>query len=280
MGDEHLLDVEQMAHFVADGYLRFDGLLSVDLCERIKDELESGTVGQVWPHFRGVPKEQRPGQPLASCFQGTAVGEAIRSDALVGIMDSLVGADPIYDHHAFHVTTPGSGAQGLHYDAIIDFRLDFDIEIFFFLQDTTYEMGGTRIVPGSHLRPTMDLTRMQNVVGQMQTVCPAGTVVVIHQGMWHSGTQNRSDRARYMFKLRVNPSTLQTRLWDTSTLDRPDVDDELRAILTAGHGWEGQDLRHEIVRRTRLWRLVSGDDTYDTESWIRRTTCAPSGRRL
>jgi hypothetical protein len=280
MGDEHLLDVEQMAHFVADGYLRFDGLLPVELCERIKAEFEDGTVPQTWPHFHGVPKDQLPGQPLASCFHGTGVGEAIRSDGMAGVLQSLIGPSPLYDHHAFHVTQPGQGAQALHYDAIIDFRLDFDIEIFFFLQDTTHEMGGTRIVPGSHLRPAMDLTRMQNIRGQVQVVCPAGTVVVIHQGMWHSGTQNRSDRVRHMFKLRVNPTVPQTRLWDTTTMDRDDLDDVLRGILTAGHGWEGGDMRHEIVRRTRLWQLISGDDAYDTESWIRRILCAPSGRRL
>jgi hypothetical protein len=280
MSDKHLLDVLQMAHFVADGYLQLDGLLSADVCAQIKDDLESGRVRQTWPHFHGVPADQRPGQPLDNCFKGTAVGEAIRSDAVAGVLQSLVGPKAIYDHHAFHITQPGMGGQSLHYDAIIDFRLDFDIELLAFLQDTTHEMGGTRIVPGSHLRPTVDLSRMQHVVGERQIVCPVGTVVAIHQGMWHSGMRNRSDRTRHMFKLRVNPSVLQTRLWDTSSMDRPAVDDELREILTADHGWEGGDLRHEIVRRIRLWRLVSGDDTYDTESWVRRTTFAPSGRRL
>lgn len=280
MTEKRLLDVEQMAHFVADGFLRFDGLLSPARCEQVKVDLESGAIRHTWPHFRGVPKDQRPGQPLDNCFKGTAVGDAIRSDELSGIIQSLVGPNPIYDHHAFHITTPGTGQQGLHYDAIIDFRLDFDIELLFFLQDTTWEMGGTRIVPGSHLRPAPDLGRVQHVRGELQIVCPAGTVVAIHQGMWHSGTQNRSDRPRTMFKLRLNPSVLQTRLWDTGTMDRPDLDDVLREILTAEHGWEGHDIRHETVRRIKLWRLVSGDDTYDTESWIRRTTCAPSGRRL
>ena len=251
MTDKHLVDVLQMAHFVADGYLQLDGVVSADVCEQIKDDLASGKVRQVWPHFRGVPSAERPGQPLSGCFHGTAVGDAIRSDAVEGVIHSLVGPDPIYDHHAFHITAPGTGGQPLHCDAIIDFRLDFDIELFLFLQDTTFEMGGTRIVPGSHLRPTMDLSRTQNVVGQRQIVCPVGSIVAIHQGIWHSGQQNRSDRTRDMFKLRLNPAVLQTRLWDTRTTDRPDLDDELRTILTTDHGWEGGDLRHEIVRRIR-----------------------------
>src|SRR4051812_15744417 len=100
MGDKHLLDYEQMAHFVADGYLQFDGLLSEEVCQQISAEFESGVVGHVWPDFHSVPPDQRPGQPFANLFRDTAVGNALRSDAVAGILDSLIGPDPLYDHHA------------------------------------------------------------------------------------------------------------------------------------------------------------------------------------
>src|SRR5581483_6750689 len=63
-------------------------------------------------------------------------------------------------------------------------------------------------------------------------------------------------------------------------LSEPAVVDDVRAILSAGHGWEGNELRHEYVRRIMLWRLLTGDDSFDTESWVRRTDCRPSGRAL
>src|SRR5581483_11355159 len=173
-----------------------------------------GVLGNVWPTYKGQPGHLRPGQPLANFFRETAVGALLELDAVAGLVRSLVGPDPLYDHHYFHVTKPGSPSQPLHYDAMIDFRLDFDVQVFVFFQDTPREMGGTLIVPGSHLRPAPALTRLHNVVGQLPIVCRAGTVLACHQGMWHCAQPNRSDRDRYMFKLRLNPTLCQTRLWD------------------------------------------------------------------
>ena len=114
----------------------------------------------------------------------------------------------------------------------------------------------------------------------MPVVCEAGALIVCHHGIWHGAQPNRSDRKRYMFKLRLNPSELQSRRFDVSTLAAPGMDDAVKATLSKAFGWEGSDHRHEIVRRIRLWRLLAGDDAYDTESWLRRLECAPSGARL
>lgn len=275
-----LLDARSMARFVADGFLRFDALVPAELCARIVDDHERGVLANVWPDYAGVPDDRRPGRPLAGALAGTSPGEVLALPAVAGIVESLLGPDPLYDHHYFHVTTPGSGGQPLHYDAIVDVRLDFDVQLFLFLQDTTPEMGGTLLVPGTHLRPAPDLSRVHAVVGQQRVVCPAGTLLACHHGLWHGGRPNRSDVARHLWKLRLNPTVSQTRRFAMATLDEPGVRDDVRRILTTRHGWEGGDLRHEIVRRTRLWRLVSGEPDYDTESWLRRLDCAPTGQRL
>jgi hypothetical protein len=277
MRADDLLTTAQVAAFAADGFLQLDALVPEALCARVREEFDDGTVANLWPDYTGQPPHLRPGQPLANFFEGGAYGEVLRLPAVAGVIASLVGPDPLYDHHFFHVTRPGSPPQPLHYDAIIDFRLDFDVQLFLFLQDTPVEMGGTTLLPGSHLRPAPDLSRMHNVAGQVQVVCPAGTLLACHHGIWHGARPNRSDRDRYMVKLRINPTVRQTRLWE------PDDDtgsDEVKAILTRSHGWEGGEHRHEVVRRTRLWRLLSGDDAFDTESWLRRLDCAPSGRPL
>src|SRR4051812_34984660 len=115
-----------MAAFVADGYLRFDGLVPSEGCERAVAEFENGTAANVWPDYEGQPPHLLPGRPLTNFFHGTAIGDMLALDEVRGVITSLVGPDPIYDHHYFHVTQPGSWTQPLHYDAIIDFRLDFD----------------------------------------------------------------------------------------------------------------------------------------------------------
>ena len=54
------------------------------------------------------------------------------------------------------------------------------------------------ILPGSHLRRVneSDIARYQNFVGQMPTVCTAGTLLVCHHGLWHCGQPNLTQTAR------------------------------------------------------------------------------------
>ena len=60
----------------------------------------------------------------------------------------------------------------------------FDIQLFYFPQEVTEPMGGTRFLPGSHLRVVSEaaISRYQNIVGQQHVVCPAGTVLIFQKG--------------------------------------------------------------------------------------------------
>ena len=53
--------------------------------------------------------------------------------------------------------------------------------------------------------------RYQNIRGQQHMVCPPGTLLFLHHGIWHGGGVNRSDRTRYMFKIRAHASGSQVR---------------------------------------------------------------------
>lgn len=63
-------------------------------------------------------------------------------------------------------------------------------------------MGKTLIVPGSqfHRVHEMEIGVYQNIVGMEQVSCNAGTVIVWHTNLWHSGRRNDSEKERYMFK--------------------------------------------------------------------------------
>ena len=43
---KYLLDSKQMAHFVADGYLRFDELVPTELNEAVHAEMEDHGIGR------------------------------------------------------------------------------------------------------------------------------------------------------------------------------------------------------------------------------------------
>ncbi|NKB66287.1 MAG: phytanoyl-CoA dioxygenase [Candidatus Latescibacteria bacterium] len=262
----HLLDSKQMAHFVADGFLRFDDLVPDQLNQAACAEMDQGQV-----------PGHRAGAPLATAWPDSALGQVFRLPQIQGIIHSLVGPDPLYDHHAVHTVGPShEHGQIWHADAIIDTRQHFDIQFFYFSHDTPREMGGTMILPGSQYRHVSesDIARYQNFRGQYPMVCRAGTLVVVHHGIWHCAQPNLTDDKRYMFKLRLNPTVRQLRLWNTDDID----DSEIRGILGANHQWYGNEVRLEIVNRIKFWRFLTGNDKYDVGYWLSRLENMPENQ--
>jgi Phytanoyl-CoA dioxygenase (PhyH) len=263
---QHLLTSLQMANFVADGLLRFDDLVPDEINREAMRELEERLISFGY---------ERQGQPLAELWpESKGFGAMIRLPQVQGILQSLVGPDPLYDHHCPHRVPPGHlEGQIWHADAIIDTRQHFDVQLFYFPHDTPREMGGTMFLPGSHLRRIheSDVARYQNFVGQMPIVCRAGTLLVGHHGIWHCAQPNRTDRLRYMFKLRINPTVRQLRLWNTDDLSDPEID----RVLFRNHRWYGNDDRLEYANRIQLWRFLTGNERYDAHYWLTRIENKP-----
>ncbi|HYE08206.1 MAG TPA: phytanoyl-CoA dioxygenase family protein [Planctomycetota bacterium] len=256
-----LLDTASMARFVADGFLRFDAIVPDELNRAVLAGIADGTVTGGGGYV---------GEPLAGVWDAAhPIGRVLALPRVRGLIASLVGPESRYDHHAVH-TVPARHpwAQGWHADAAIDRKAHFDIQIMYFPQETTRAMGGTLILPGSQFRMIheSEAVRYQNFRGQLHTVCPAGTMVVVHHGMWHCGQPNRTDVTRSMFKLRLNPTVRQERLWDT----RRPGDGDVHEILNRTQPWHGSDCRLEIINRIALWRLVTGDAAWDSALWMGR----------
>ena len=259
---QHLLNSKQMAQFVADGLLRFDELVPDELNRAACAEMEAGVL-------RG-----KAGVPMDELWQDLAIGQVIRLPAIQGMIDSLVGPGPLYDHHAVHtVNANHEHGQIWHADAIIDTRMHFDVQFFYFAHDTPREMGGTMFLPGSQYRRVSesDIARYQNFLGQMPMVCKAGTVAVAHHGIWHCAQPNLTDNKRYMFKLRLNPTVRQKKLWNTDDID----DAEIPGLLNANHRWYGNEVRLEAVNRIKMWRFLTGDDNFDLSYWLSRLENTP-----
>ncbi len=277
----HLLSSVQMAEFVARGFLRFDRLVS--------DEINQAAVREMEEGLPRIPT----GTPLSECYPPpSAIGEMLRLPQVRGIIQSLVGREPGLDHHAVHIRRPRERySQHLHGDSIIDTRMPFDIQLLYFPHDVPPEMGGTLLVPGSHFRRIneSDIARYQNVRGQISFVGEAGTLLATHHGIWHCGRQNRTDRVRYMLKVRLNPREKQVRLWNTDDLDawehRPlfswmgqETDDVISVLARPEPWFELATGRLEIVNRIRLWRFLSGDDQFDIDYWLTRLENAPESQ--
>jgi hypothetical protein len=262
---KHLLSSAEMAHFVAHG--------SVILENVVPDELNERAIGVFDAGIQGYPY----GTPLDAAFPpGSFVRELLDLPVVAGAVQSLVGPGPRIDHHAVHIRPPhGGDAQNMHGDAILDTRTDaFDMQLMYYPRAVTLEQGGTLSVPGSHFRKINQtgIGRYQNLAGQTRLVCPAGTVVLLHHGIWHGGRRNDSDHPRYMFKIRFNPAVRQLRLWNTDDIDDPAVGRE----LTTSFGWtSANEGRLELVNRAKLWRVLTGDQLFDIDYYLTREQLRP-----
>jgi len=257
MDKQHLLTSKQMAQFVADGYLRFDDMVPNELNCRTHKEMQER-----------IPRA-KAGTPFSEIWQDMAIGEIFRLPQVQGIIESLVGSNPLYDHHAAHKVQAHKDLGGhWHADAIIDTREHFDIQFFYFAHNTPREMGGTMILPGSHFRriSNTDIARYQNLKGQLPIVCNAGTVIVVHHGIWHCAQPNHTDTMRFMFKLRLNPTVKQCSLWNMDDIGDP----QIRRILGKNHGWYGNESRIETVIRGKFWRFLTDDETFDANYYLTR----------
>ncbi|CAG6395863.1 phytanoyl-CoA dioxygenase family protein [Streptomyces cocklensis] len=260
-----LLSSVQMARFAARGSLRLDAVVPAAMNAEAMNVLAEGVPD--------IPY----GTPLSDAYtEGSFPRRLLELPEVAGALRSLVGPEPEVDHHAVHIREPRGGeAQALHADAIIDVRTyAFDVQLMYYPQNVTLDMGGTLSVPGSHLRRTneSDTGRYQNLRGQDRLVCPAGTVVFLHHGIWHGGRRNDGDETRYMFKIRFNPTVRQRLLWDTSDLRDPQVAAELGAMFP---WYEQATGRLEVYNRVLLWRALTGDDDFDLDHWVTRVANRP-----
>ncbi|HEV2641365.1 MAG TPA: hypothetical protein VGT98_01590, partial [Candidatus Elarobacter sp.] len=83
-----------MARFVARGFLMFEALTPPEVNQVYLD----ATAGAAVPE---VPA----GTPLADAYPpGSALHGLVTLPAVRGILDSLVGPDPVVDHHFVHLT--------------------------------------------------------------------------------------------------------------------------------------------------------------------------------
>jgi hypothetical protein len=263
-----LLTSRQMASYVADGILRLDALVPDEINRRVMTGYAEGRVLRVGRYSgvsRTAPRPFTPDlwtddDPLREVFALDAVRAAIRS---------VVGPDPLVDHHATHIIPPGSRGNGdWHPDSEMEMRARPDFLLMYFPHDTPREMGGTMVLPGSHLHTVRCQypSRYDNYLGQRAMVCPAGTIALLHPAIWHCGQPNRGASDRLMYKIRFCPGPGEAPSWNTDDLDHPDV----YRTLAGSHAWQHGDHQPAIAQRLRWWRSLSGRDDIDIGCWLVR----------
>ena len=264
--EQRLLNVEQMASFVIDGFIEFDDLVPDDLNEAVNADLIR-TVGPdgLAPDYRWHITDN----PHGFYEQSEAVREVHELPGVQSVLHSLLGPGHIGSHSAVHATAPykteaqqwhvdGGGRRQVRLPGV--HRYSFDILTAYFPHDTPYEMGPTLVLPGSHMRSVLghDVTRYKNIVGQRRLSGKAGRIVFMHEALWHCAQTNETDQWRFMFKIRYNPRVAQQETFNTEGWDS----EEMRRFFRMSKGTH--QLTGEspavVTERANWWRYLSGAD--------------------
>ena len=291
----NLLTTSQVAEFAAKGCLRFDGLIGSDLNQEFLD-LFAEDIGSDDRYVNRVIPNCKPGTYVSQAFpQDHPLSKILAQPVVAGTLKSLMGTNPIFDHHHVHMTFPNrSRVQTNHQDSTIDLRSkNFDIQMIYFPHEVNNKMGGTRYIPGTHLRIVHEsqIARYQNIRGQIRVTCPAGTIIFFHHGIWHGGGKNTSDVPRIMYKLRLQPSGSQSLQWDTSDLTEERIkswqrpifhafgkreEDDVPSKLMSHEPWFDNTSRLEYMNRVRFWRTLLNDAELDIDYWLTRVENEPA----
>ena len=131
--------------------------------------------------------------------------QVLEDPAVRGALSALLGPTyALHPHRYCHRNEPGSTAQRLHKDTR-EFSGDRHLRhhrprwliAFYYPQTVSSDMGPTAIVP----RSPYYLEQPDQQHWPEKLLCaPAGTVAIVHFGMWHRATANRSAGSRFMFK--------------------------------------------------------------------------------
>ena len=280
----NLLKSDEMAKFVSDGFLVFESVIpekinNLFIKEFINNKSDANTL---------IPNIQ-PGLHLNDCNFGKILSIVLNHPKINGAIKSLVGDNPIFDHHHIHIAKPNSStSQHNHQDSTIDPRENvFDIQLLYFPHEVKDNMGGTRYIPGTHLRRVHEsqIARYQNMKGQKRVTCPSGNVIIFHHGIWHGAGSNQSSIERVIYKIRLQPAEKQVKLWDTSDINQERVknwnrpifhgnpdknNDPIPKILMKYQKWFDNEGRLEFINRVRLWRELIGDKKVDIDYWLTR----------
>ncbi len=273
-----LLRTLDVARFVSDGYLRLGAIVPPDInaaaLKQIKQLADKDDPSITSPES---------GTPFKETFtDGGGIRQMLEVPEVAGAIQSLVGSDSVFDHLAVHHNPAGSKRwQHLHADTVIDSGdPTFDIQVLYIPHDVAPDTGGTRFVPGTHIRRVHEtsVARYQHIAGEQCFTGEAGTVMIWHHGIWHAGQTNPSGTDRWMFKIRLNPTQPQVRLWDDSDYDEvtPPSTDHIFATTAEGSNvsaelrrrlpWSfGGDHLLDLMEKVRLWRYLSGDSRFDID---------------
>ncbi|MHA1190214.1 MAG: phytanoyl-CoA dioxygenase family protein, partial [Alphaproteobacteria bacterium] len=239
--NDPLLSDDQRAALDTDGFFIVEGAYSPaearEMAEAF-DQLiaEEGDQGGHEVHIE-------PGAPRVSNIYNktTTFDRCLECAPMLGASTHLLGE---FKLHGANLREPakGGGHQDIHADVPKTFADDWWVTNGLFLfDDMTLDNGPTRVIPGSHRWPSVNIPHVnwgsweppqlspqeQALIPddlaaphekEVRVEAPAGSVVIINSALWHSGTVNNSGNRRRVLHLTYTRRDLPQQLYQRDYL--------------------------------------------------------------
>ncbi len=175
------------------------------------------------------------------------VREVLLNPEVAGVTRSLLGERfQLPDWLANHRLEGPKTERPWHIDAGSRFERTLNmLQIFYFPQDATPEMGPTLFLPGSHLVPIAreELEHFGHLAGQLMTTSPAGSVIFTAYSIWHRQPRKRTEDVRNLLKWDC---------WRTVPPQRDWIQEEGFDLARADYKFESD----YFSAATRIWQSV------------------------
>lgn len=133
--------------------------------------------------------------------RGPRFRDLVTNQTVLGAVEAILGDDILLSGTTSMHIGPGETEQLLHADdGMISLPRPHPatmITTLWALSEFTKDNGATRLIPGSHLKPTI-VPAPEDASAAVAAEMPAGSVLILHASTWHGGGPNStSDVERY-----------------------------------------------------------------------------------
>ena len=185
---EPTLTDSQVLDFCKTGYLPLEGVVSDDVNQRVVEFMDDHA-----PHIE--PGDFANHEPNEILDEDWFIDGVICNPVAAGAVRTLLGPNftlpPIMSSHRVHMP---ARAYGWHRDggSLSSHELNY-LQVYYYPQDTTVEMGATAFLPGSHLywpfgQGSSGLYGMFR--GSVSSAAPAGSIFISAYSVWHRRTKS------------------------------------------------------------------------------------------
>ena len=231
---EPTLNDREVMEFCRQGYLILEGVVPDETNRRV---------------IEFVNEHDGP-EPFEILSEDWFVDSVIKNPQSVGAVRSLLGKDfllpKLMANHRVHCPAP---ALNWHQDggSIMTPRLDY-LQVFYYPDGATKEMGPTAVLPGSHHEKGYGgyLSRLRSLKQAVLTVSSPGTIFLTVYSIWHRRTASTSTGIRNMLKYNYWRTAEPCRDWKTDPNFNP--------------SWPVNEFPSFTVRAAQMLAWLCGED--------------------